>query len=191
MHSQCPPPKRFVAAVEVRDARFLPKQPPFIRRGRSFGRFAVGVRYELEVGQYLELWALGKEEVELKLGAWLEFTDRGGKPRWCQVDAAQINHSRKTCLIAEIKYQHTSDAWWQLKWLYLPVLQGALPGYSFSLLEIVHWHDPGVVFPEPYQIIGSIDDARCDNTVRVLILNPRRLTRLSGVGHTGSEGSRA
>jgi len=187
MESSCPPPKGFIAAVDVRRARFLSAQPPFIRRGRSRGRFAVGVRYERQVQDYLSLLALGQPEIEHRNGPWLEFTDKSGR-RWCQPDALLVNAGRQDCIIAEVKYQHTADAWWQLKWLYLPVLQAAMPGYSFRLLEIVHWHDPLVAWPERSVLTPNVEATPRGNSIAIHIFNPRRLDRLLAEGHRSGHG---
>lgn len=168
-----PAPSKFRAAVGVRSAKFLPERPLFIRRGQSAGRYAAGIRYERRVHEHLELWALGLSGIDLRLGQWIEFIDRNGK-RWCQVDALWIDRRKTSCLACEIKYSHTPDAWWQLKHLYVPVLQKVLPGYKFGMLEIVHWLDPAVVWPEPYRRVAKIDECLYDHTVNVTILNPSR-----------------
>jgi hypothetical protein len=148
--SQCPPPNRFVAAVDVKRARLLTGQPPFIRRRRSTGRFAVGVKYERQVLEHLSLLVLGCPSVKLTPGPWIEFTDKTGR-RWCQPDAILTDTKQGFSIIYEIKYQHTSDAWWQLRWLYEPVLSIILPGV-IGLVEICHWHDPATAFPEQYDL---------------------------------------
>jgi hypothetical protein len=184
-----PPPNRFRAAVGVGTARFLPGQPPFLKRGRSVGRYAAGIRYELGVGEILELWALGRSEIQLRLGQWIEFQDRSGK-RWCQVDALWIDNSSRRCLVCEIKYQHTPDAWWQLKHLYVPVLQRVMPGYILGMLEIVHWFDPGMAWPEPFRRVAGIADCIYDSTANVTILNPKRDIRFQRDGHSDGGGGR-
>lgn len=175
--SQCPPPRRFQAAVGVRQARFT-SQPPFIRRGRSRGRFAVGVRYERDVQELLGLHALGQVELEHVSGPWIEFIDRNGKPRWCQPDALLINKTARTCLIAEVKYQHTADAWWQLKHLYGPVLEKIYPAHRLGFVEIVHWFDPLTPWPEAVLRVPSLSLVPYDNRVSILISNPKRGSKL-------------
>lgn len=181
MSSPPPPPKRFSAAVGVRSARFLPCKPPFISRGRSRGRFAVGIRYEREVQEFLSLYALGRPELEHRQGPWMEFQETSGR-RWCQPDALILEERSKRCLIAEVKYQHTSDAWYQLKQLYLPVLRVALPGFTFHLLEIVHWYDPSTAWPERAINVATLD--KCfggggwGEAVATLIFNVRRERRI-------------
>ena len=147
---RCPPPSRFIAAVDVRSAKFLSGQPPFIRRRKSTGRFAVGIRYEREVLDHLSLLALGVPSVELRLGPWLEFVDKRGR-RWCQPDAVLSDRKTGIHIIYEVKYQFTSDAWWQLKWLYLPVLEKLLQG-PIGLIQICRWYDPASLFPEKYDL---------------------------------------
>jgi hypothetical protein len=57
-----------------------------------------------------------------------------------------------------VKYNHTSDAWAQLKLLYLPVLQAIFPAklWQFDCCEVVKWYDPAVVYPEPVVLAHDI-----------------------------------
>lgn len=56
----------------------------------------------------------------------------------------------------EFKYQHTIDAWTQLRLLYEPVIQVLLPELRISVLEIVKWYDCDVAFPEPVRLVSDI-----------------------------------
>ena len=49
----------------------------------------------------------------------------------------------------EIKYQHTSDAWWQVMKLYYPVLRNVFPEdlWYYRMCEVVKWFDPAIRFP--------------------------------------------
>lgn len=174
---RCPPPPKFKAAVGVRSAQFLAERPPFIKKGRSTGRFAVGIRYEREAKEWLSLFALGQANLRLLDGPWLAFQDDSGK-RWCQPDAVLLDDDLKECTIIEIKYQHTSDAWYQLKQLYLPVLRCALQGYSFRLLELVHWLDAAASWPEELISVPTLDSRWRDQAVATLIFNKRRERRI-------------
>lgn len=165
--------RKHLAAVGVRSARILAEKPPFIRRGRATGRFAVGVRYEREVQDYLSLLALGRPELQLWHGPWIEFWDRSGR-RWCQPDAVLIHSGTRTGVIVEAKYQHCSEAWFQLKELYHPVLRVLFPKITFGLLEIVHWHDPSTVFPERYDLTADPFSIGHANLISVHIYNPKR-----------------
>lgn len=174
----------------VRSARFLSGQPQFITRGKSRGRFAVGIRYEREAQEWLSLRAL-ELKLEHRPGPWLQFEDKSGK-RWCQPDALLVDPATRECCICEIKYQHTSDAWWQLNYLYLPVLEVALRGYSFRMLEIVHWFDPLTPWPEPQvnvRDLAAFVTAGPRASIGTLIFNRRRERRFSQDRHSGSEGA--
>ena len=171
--SRCPPPKGFFAAVGVRSVKLLSEQPPFIRRGRSTGRFAVGVRYERKVMAHLALLALEKPTVEFVQGPWFQFLDKSGR-RWCQADALAIDRQRKIGVIWEVKYQHTSAAWWQLRWLYEPVLRVLEPSIHFGLVEICHWHDPATIFPEYYDLTNDPFRVPDASRIAVHIWNPNR-----------------
>lgn len=171
--------------MEVRKARILEGKPPFIKRGKATGRFAVGVRYEREVQEYLSLLALGRIDLEYLSGPWVEFWDKTGL-RWCQPDAVVINRELKVGIIAEVKYQHCAEAWFQLNQLYLPVLEKVYPGIAFGLLEIVHWHDPLTKFPERYDFTPDPFSVRSRSRISVHIYNPKR-TRIPKVGLSGSE----
>ncbi|MFQ5741977.1 MAG: hypothetical protein ACE5HV_00130 [Acidobacteriota bacterium] len=45
--------------------------------------------------------------------------------------------------------RHTSDAWWQIRKLYEPVLRSVFgPDWDYPVLEVVMWFDPDTPFPE-------------------------------------------
>lgn len=167
----------------------LREQPAFIKRGKSRGRFAVGIRYEREVKEFLSLYALGRPEIRFLDGPWIEFQDDSGR-RWCQPDGVLANAGEKIVTIAEVKYQHTSDAWWQLKQLYLPVLRVLYQGYRFRLLEIVHWFDPLTVWPERVICVPGIDSVSyiAGEPVQTLIFNKRRERRILESRRSGGAG---
>lgn len=183
--------KRFRPAVDVKWAKLLAKQPAFIKRKRSKGRFAVGVRYERQVREYLALLALGKPGVEFRESQWLEFEDQNGR-RWCECDSLLIDRKQNLVIIYEVKYQHCMEAWWQLRELYYPVVQAALPGFTIGLMEVVHWHDPQVHFPQGYDLTDSPLRIPRSSKVAVFIYNPRRSrqsSRLASPGRDGGEGA--
>lgn len=75
---------------------------------------------------------------------------------------------RDSVVIVEIKYSHCELAWWQLRKLYQPLLLH-LTNYHISLLEICKSYDPSVAFPEPVQLISSLEELSPDNDqVKVL-----------------------
>lgn len=143
--TRCPPPANFHPAGDVRWAAWA-QQPPFIREKRRTGRRAQGVRYERKVHEYLE--AMFPDQYIPS--PWLMFEELGvARPRWCQPDGLLIDLARGEVTIVEVKYQHTSDAWWQMFKLYRPVLEVLLPKglWTYRCVEVVKWYDPATVFP--------------------------------------------
>lgn len=119
--------------------------PPAIRKKRYTGRRLEGVRYEKKVHEHMEL-LYGDRYVP---NPWLKFFSEG-KWRWCQPDALLLDVARGRLTIVEVKYQHTSDAWWQVRQLYQPVLEQIFPRnlWEYDACEIVKWYDPATLFPE-------------------------------------------
>ena len=136
------------------------EEPPAFARGnrRRRGRRGEGIRYEARVQEYLlELYP-----EEYVPGPWLEFQAIGEKkPRYCQPDGLLFQPKQGTLTVVEVKLQHTSDAWWQLRWLYLPVVAGAFPPdlWDYRLVEVTKWYDPATAFPEPVQLCASLGNA--------------------------------
>lgn len=83
-----------------------------------------------------------------------------------------IDAQRGVIHVVEIKYSHTSDAWWQLRRLYVPVLQRIFPQnlWDFEVCEIVRWFDPAVAFPEPWKLVDN--PMKRSNAVKIHIFNP-------------------
>lgn len=85
---------------------------------------------------------------------WIKYIDGSGR-HWCQPDGILYLRSNRL-IIVEFKYQHTADAWKQLRLLYEPVITFLHPGAAVSSLEIVKWYDCAVAFPEPVHLIADI-----------------------------------
>ncbi len=62
----------------------------------------------------------------------------------------------------EVKYQHTPDAWWQLRRLYAPLVEHIFPHYSVHLVEVCKWFDPAVPFPERFDMLPAVEAVRAD-----------------------------
>lgn len=168
-----PPPSRFVPAQGVRTAKILPGQPAFIKRSRARGAKARGVSYERKAHVYLRECLIGKPDAEYLQSPWVEFEDSTGR-RWCQPDGLLLDHKSKVCIIAEIKYRHTSDAWWQLWRLYLPVVRAIFKEYKHACLEVCRWHDPQTPFPAHYTFTPEATTIPQPNVTAVHIWNPQR-----------------
>ena len=146
LSSPPPAPEAFRPAGRVLAAAF--SSPPALRKRRYTGRRLEGVRYEKKVQEHL-LAFYGERYLP---SPWLRFfpAGDGARWRWCQPDGLLFDFERGRITIVEVKYQHTSDAWWQVKQLYLPVLQAMFPEklWSFDFCEVVKWYDPAAPFPE-------------------------------------------
>ena len=89
---------------------------------------------------------------------WFTFGELGNsRPRWCQPDGLLFQVADLLITIVEVKLQHTPDAWWQTKQLYLPVLARAFPPnlWEYNICEVVKWYDPAIVFPEAHRLAAS------------------------------------
>jgi hypothetical protein len=113
-----------------------------------------GVRYEKKVHEYFT--SLFPDHYVSN--PWVTFqVDGAARPRWCQPDGLLIDVQQGLVTIVEVKYQHTSDAWWQLEMLYKPVLRAMFPRdlWQFRCVEVVKWFDPAVAFPVPARLSES------------------------------------
>lgn len=138
-----PPSAAFRPAGKVLSAHLC--LPPVLRRKRYTGRRLEGIRYERKVHEYLSS-LYGDRYIA---SPWLRFYT-GGAWRWCQPDGLLLDPARGRLTIVEVKYQHTSDAWWQIRKLYQPVLEAIFPPalWAYDACEVVKWFDPATIFPE-------------------------------------------
>lgn len=158
----------------IRDAQLSSRPPPFVRPRRKTGRKRQGLEYEKK----------GHREFDQRYGGFYVpspwFTYRRGdhiQPSWCQPDALLFDVRRNLLIVIEFKYQHTSDAYWQVMDLYIPVLESWLAEapvpWDIRPLEVVKWYDPQTHFP--------VDPVLCPEPSRVPqgafgvhIWNPKR-----------------
>ena len=82
---------------------------------------------------------------------WIHFSDASGA-RWCQPDGFADLGDR--LLLVEFKYQHTAEAWEQLRLVYGPLLEYIF-GKRVVILETVKWFDCAVVCPEPVNLVAD------------------------------------
>lgn len=132
------------------EARFALSEPSFINhRRRSRGKRAAGLAYEKKAKAYLETLT-----PHFHPGPWLQFRSADNRAwRWCQPDGLIVDLPQGLITIVEIKLQHTSDAWWQVRQLYAPVLRALFGSdlFDFAALEVVKWFDPATRFPEHFE----------------------------------------
>lgn len=157
-----PPPKHFAPAQHILHAEFT--FPPQLRHRRYTGRRLQGIRYERAVQEYLG-FRYGDSYVA---SPWIKFF-ADGKWRWCQPDGLLVDPLGGRIVIVEVKYQHTADAWWQVRHLYQPVLEFMLPPglWTYEVCEVVKWYDPAVVFPERVVLANEVDMRHKDFKVHI------------------------
>lgn len=135
-------------AGTIRRAKELPEKPSFIATNKVTGARARGLSYEAKALRMLEArYAELPTPVVFKPGPWFEYEDQEGR-HWCQPDAVIIKASEGFGCIYECKYQHSSEAWFQIWRLYEPVLRFLYPTISWQGMEICKWFEPSTPWPE-------------------------------------------
>lgn len=153
---RCAPPRRFRSAEGVVEARREPSGPfatPSLR-GKSEAQ-KLGIRYERKV----------LKELSVEYGArfapsqWFSYRVSGDTSRrWCQVDGFLASSPNEDSLtLFEVKSRFTSDAWYQLRQLYAPVVGCVYPTASLRLVVICRSFDPWTPFPEAYSVLESLE----------------------------------
>ena len=135
-------PVRLADITEVK--RLAYGEHPVTRR-RPRGSSAAqksGLRYQRQVCDELRV-QFGSAAV--LVGPWLEYR-LGIERRYCQPDAI-VSH-RDLVFVFEVKLSSTTDAWWQLRHLYGPVVQKLYPSSRLVLVNVVKSHYPEIRFPE-------------------------------------------
>jgi hypothetical protein len=138
-------------AQRVSEAVYSPLPPPFLRKTKPRGRKRQGVKYEL----FAQAMMAERFGGAYRPSPWIRFTDETGR-HWCQPDG--LLETPHGLVIVEFKYQHTVDAWQQLRLLYEPVVEVLHPGRPVAVLEVVKWYDCAVEFPEPVRLVADITE---------------------------------
>ena len=158
MKKNLTPPRNFRPVGPLEWVKYSPEAPPFIRNPPQRGRRAEGIRYERKVQTHLsELYN------DYVASPWFIFKELGTyKTRWCQPDGLLFNTHRGQITIMECKLRHTAEAWWQMKWLYLPVIAKAFPPdlWRYGMCEVVKWYDPATPFPEETRFKATLAETR-------------------------------
>lgn len=92
-------------------------------------------------------------------GPWFIFWNSSEqRPRYCQPDGLLFDPLARTIWIIEAKLKHTTDAWWQLRHLYAPVVAAVFPPqvWDIRVCEVVRWYDPAVTFPEKVALVPQV-----------------------------------
>lgn len=151
-----PKPNNFRAPGIVDWAKLTGASPHFPTQHKRTGRRLQGVKYEAKVQEML----IAKFTGNYLPSPWLYFKGSSGV-HWCQPDGLLFDVQNGIITIIEVKYQHTTDAWWQVRRLYEPVLREIFSEmlWDFRMLEIVKWYDPDVRWPEPLRLVSEVEHA--------------------------------
>lgn len=150
----CAPPPWFKEAEGVRSAWPVGDGPwgrtptPSNRSGTPAMR--AGRRYEARALAYLQE-VLGSD---FKKSQWFRYAGNAGI-RYCQVDG--LLHCEAFTAIFEVKVTFTSDAWWQLRKQYEPVVRKAYVPSRLRLVIVCKSFDPAAAFPEPVNHLRGLD----------------------------------
>lgn len=142
----CAPPSWFRGAEGVRSAWPLTQGPdartPHRSRLKGTPAQRAGIRYERKALAFLQK-EFGRDFIPSR---WFRYETSESSQRYCQVDGMlQINN---LLVVVEIKVTFTSDAWWQLRKLYEPVVRMAMKPSRMALMVVCKSFDPAVPFPE-------------------------------------------
>lgn len=136
-------------------AQFAAEPPSFIAGSKITGAKRQGLNYEKRAQLYIETYIARNSSlpgIEYVRSPWLCYKSLGnnGKLSYCQPDGIILQRDALRGVIVEIKLQHTSEAYFQTRHLYQPVLEKIFPEFTFSVLEVTKWLDPHIKFPEPF-----------------------------------------
>lgn len=157
-----PPPRNFRSAENVQWAE-LRKRGPWQTEAQPMGRTPAqrnGQRYERKVHQALSAQFSPERGTLLYAPSmWIAYSvTNEGKLHWAQPDGLLIDLSRGLIIVLEIKIRHTTDAWWQLRKLYEPLIRKIFgSAWRYAVCEVVRWYDPVVRWPE--QLVFAADPA--------------------------------
>ncbi len=153
------PPDGFQPISEVLDAEYSARSPGWLKRHKMTGSQIAGLAHEKKGHKFFQS-SFGPEGEYIK-SPWIWFhVDGVKKQRWCQPDGLLLREDLHLITIIEFKLKHTTDAWWQLRKLYEPVIEKIYPGWDIRVLEVVKHPDPDQVMPELSRRIKKFDDCR-------------------------------
>lgn len=170
----CKPRPDFVPAGGARSASLMSAPPPFISGAASTkkyrGKIAAGINFEKKGQDFFE--TLFPERYVRS--PWLSYIDNKGVTRYCQPDGFVLKEAEKIILIVEFKLSHTSDAWWQVRKLYEPVIRRLFGNeWKYQALEVCRWLKPETPFPEKWKYVANPKTWHGEE-FGVMVYNPRR-----------------
>lgn len=145
-----------------------------LAKKKSRGARGRGLRYEQSVHRHLK--ALYGEF--FRAGPWFKYwVPSFTKPLWAQPDGLLFDFYKQQCVIIEIKYNHTPDAYFQMFDKYVPLVDMFLnkPTRHWTLCccEVVYWYDKMVAYPKEITLHRHIHETR-SGEVGVHICRPEK-----------------
>ena len=155
---RCQAPKGFRPASQILWASPTETAPEFaLHRPRRTGARRLGQKYESRAQAHFQ----SQYGERYLANPWIKYQNETGL-RWCQPDGLLFDIVNGRIVIVEIKYNHTSDAWWQLRHLYVPIVQVLFSDFEIRICEVCKWYDCAVVFPESITLMRAIEYAQAD-----------------------------
>lgn len=153
------PLKTYLPQGEVLSAWKCKEVPYAGVHQRRSGAQRAGLVYQRRVGKLLPLFGAHWNVVH---GPWYAFTDASSGRHYCQPDFILVPLDGGPSVVVEVKLRWTSDAWWQLRKLYQPVLRKASSseGSVPRVLTICRSYDPAVCIPEEVILISSLEEVQ-------------------------------
>lgn len=138
-----PPTHSTRVAGEVYSAELIDFKPKASHAKRSVAQ-QLGLRYERRALVHLA----GELERPVTFHPAFRFRSEGKYFDQFAIPDALYLSSSNVLTIFEIKLKHTSDAWHQLKKLYLPIVAKVYPEAKINLCEICSSYDRSVQIPK-------------------------------------------
>lgn len=130
---------------------------PFDDRGGKSAAHKAGLAYEKKAIDFLQL-ELADLPGKFVRSPWYRFVESATTAaRYCGPDCIYIGEAEVICF--EMKIRHVTQAWWQLRRLYQPVLFGFYRK-PVRVCEVTKSYDVGVAWPERWPVAFDRSELR-------------------------------
>lgn len=134
---------------------------------RSSAAQRAGLAYQRKVAR---LVVEGFSSWDVRIGPWFLYCDASGRRRYCQPDLLLRDGKSGTILLVEVKLRWTSDAWYQVRKLYQPVVELCHNPPLLFTLCICKSYDPAIVVPEEVALSDRLGAPLLRDKFNVLVL---------------------
>jgi hypothetical protein len=156
---------KYLPQGEIRTAARVAGNPHPPSAKRNTYAQKQGLRFQEEVKR----WAFGGNFLgKISEGPWFAYEDESSSVHFCQPDF--LFDDSHSVVVVEAKFRFSADAWWQLRKLYLPVVQKLLPSAYVIPLCVCKSFDPSVVCPEVPHLVRDLFDC-APGRFNVLVLS--------------------